>query len=339
MNIKKFQNRFDDNFKLNEPLAQKTTLKIGGKAKYFLIVNNSDDLIWAVREAQSQNLKYYIIGGGSNLLIADTGFDGLVILNQTSKILCQSGMAVVESGVNLSILLKTLAEQEMGGLEFLAGIPGTIGGAVCGNVEAWGKSISDIFVSAIVLGTNGELAKIDKKEMGFGYRTSLVKQAIIKNKRFPPVIISVNIKISPNTKEGILRIINNYITIRAKKNPVGFSAGCVFKNIYVKNKKEIKDNAKFMIIDNIIPTGMLIDKLGFKNKRIGKIIVSDKHANFLINLGKGKSSDYYNLISEIKQKSQKIFGLELQEEIMCLGDISKKPESFWSFLKKNEKDK
>jgi UDP-N-acetylmuramate dehydrogenase len=336
--MKSFENilekKFGVDFKKEEKLSRYTTLKIGGKARFFIIVKNIEDLAWAVKKAQEMNVPYFVLGGGSNVLIADTGFDGLVIKNEASNLIHQSNIVICDSGLMIPIMLKKLAETNMGGLEFLAGIPGTIGGAVCGNVGAWGKTMVDIVLNITVLGSNGVIKKFSKKEIGFYYRGSLIKKAVISEKKFPPVILNIQMKTTQNTKEGILRIISNYIKMRQQKQPVGYSAGSTFKNIYDISK--ISDEAKIYVMEGIIPAGLVMDKLGFMGKTKGKITVSDKHANFILNSGKGSSSDYAILVDEMHSAAKKILGLDFEKEIVYVGNPYEKVKRFLGIFEKND---
>lgn len=329
MSVSIFEQKFGSDFKTDESLSPYTTVKLGGKARYFLIAKETQDLIWAVKNAQELSIPYFILGGGSNTLVSDTGYSGLVIKNETAKLVCQGNIAIADSGLSLSIMLKKLAEMQLGGLEFLAGIPGTIGGAVCGNAGAWGKSMADVVISTTIIGSNGKTLKISNKQIGFDYRETLLKKSIKENLDKPPVILSVQIKTNSNTKEAILRISENYIKMRQEKQPQGFCLGSVFKNIILDGNQEVSEDSKLFINENIIPAGLVFDRLGFRGKKKGKIQVSDMHANFVMNLGKGKCCHYYELICEM-QKSAKIkYGLKFKKEISILGDPKEKQKGFW----------
>ncbi len=325
------EKKFTSDFKQTEPLSKYTTLKIGGKARYFVIVRNIEDLVWLAKKAQEFKCSYFVLGGGSNVLVADTGFNGLVIKNESANLVHQSNIVVCDSGLPISVMLKKLAESNMGGLEFLAGIPGTIGGAVNGNAGAWGKNMADVVLNVTVLGRDGKVKKFSKEEIGFCYRGSLIKDAVIDNPDFPPIILNVQLKTTQNTKEGILRIISNYIKMRRQKQPAGLSAGSTFKNVI--ETENIPKDTKTYIINGVIPAGLVLDKLGYRGKKLGKIVVSEKHANFLINTGKGNSSDYLTLINEMQTNAKKVLGLNLEKEIVVVGSPHEKEKSFFSFLK------
>jgi len=334
MSISIFEQKFGNDFQTDEPLATYTTVRLGGKAKYFLIVKETEDLIWAVKKAQELSIPYFILGGGSNTLISDAGYDGLVIKNETAKLVCQGNMIIADSGLMLSVMLKKLAEMDKGGLEFLAGIPGTIGGAVCGNAGAWGKSMADTVVSISVLGSNGKAIKVNNKQIGFSYRKTLIKKSVLENPEKPPVILSVQLKASSNTKEAILRISENYIKMRASKQPQGYCLGSVYKNIILDKNQTISEETKPFVSENIIPAGLVFDRLGFRGKRKGKIQISLMHANFIMNLGRGKTYDYFELITEMQEQAKKQYGLKFEREIVVLGNPKEKRKGFWGFIKK-----
>ena len=333
--MKDFENilekKFNHDFKRDEPLAKYTTLKIGGRAKYFVVVKSIEDLVWVAKTSREFKCQYFVLGGGSNVLIADKGYDGLVIKNEASNLVHQTNIVVCDSGLPISVMLKKLAESEMGGLEFLAGIPGTIGGAVNGNAGAWGKSMADIVLNITVLTKNGKVKKFSKDEIGFRYRGSLIKDAIIENIKCPPVILNIQLKTTKNTKEGILRIISNYIKMRQQKQPYGNSAGSTFKNII--DVENVPKDAKAFILDGVIPAGLVLDKLGYRGKKQGRIVVSEKHANFLINLGRGSSSDYALMVDEMQSNAKKVLGLSLEKEIVYIGKIHEREKGFLKIFK------
>jgi len=255
--------------KKNVLLSKYTTFKIGGLAKYFCIANNKKDVIMAIKWAKEKKLPFFILGNGSNVLVVDKKYSGLVI----------------KTG-------KPLAHYVFKGLEWAAGIPGTIEGAVYGNAGAFGKSMKDAVKEVEVWDTKTEKIKIfKKKDCGFGYRESIFK----KNKNL--IILSVKIK----SKKSNLKKIKEYLNYKKQTQPLNLpSAGSVFKN----------------------PKGYfaaeLIEKCGLKGKTIGRAQISKKHANFIVNLGGAKAKDVFTLIKIIKQKVKNKFGIILEEEIQIL---------------------
>ena len=255
--------------KKNVSLKNYTTFKIGGPAKYFFEAKKKEDLIGAVITAKKFKLPFFILGGGSNVLVSDKGFNGLVI--------------------KFGQLLSSYVSK---GLEWAVGIPGTIQGAVCGNASAFKKSMKDVVKEVEVFDTKTEKVKILKnKDCRFSYRNSIFR----KKKNL--IILSVKIK----SKKSDTKKIKQYLDYRKKTQPLNLpSAGSVFKN-----------PAGFS-------AGELIEKCGLKGKKIGKVKVSEKHDNFIVNLGGGKAKDVMKLIKIIKNRVKKKFGVVLEEEIQFL---------------------
>ena len=256
-------------FQKNVSLKNYTTFKIGGRAKYFFVAKIKEELIEAIKKAKEMKLPFFILGGGSNILVSDKGFNGLVI----------------KFGQPLSSYVSK-------GLEWVDGIPGTVQGAVCGNAGAFGKSMKDVVEKVEVLDVkNLKTKKLKNKDCKFGYRDSIFKHK--KNL----IILSVKIK----TKKSNLKKIKQYLDYRKKTQPLNLpSAGSVFKN-----------PAGFS-------AGKLVEDCGLKGKKIGNVKISEKHANFIVNLGGGKAKDVMKLIKIIKNRVKKKFGVVLEEEITIL---------------------
>ena len=283
--------------KTNIPLKNYTTFKIGGPAKYFYTVKTKEDLIKATRMAKKNNLPFFILGGGSNLLVSDKGFEGLVIRikNQESRIKNQA--IYVEAGVLLSNLVNTTLENDLSGLEWAIGIPGTAGGAIRGNAGAFKKSMKDVIKQVEVFDLKTEKIKILKNEdCQFEYRDSIFK------KTPNLIILSAILKLKKGDKRETEKKMKENLDYRKKYQPLNVcSAGSIFKN--PKN----------------LFAGELIEKCGLKGRKIGEAQISKKHANFIENLGEAKAEDVRKLINLIKEKVKENFGVELKEEIQFLG--------------------
>jgi len=328
--MEKFKKEFPE-IKENEPLRKHTTIRIGGPAKLFYEAKNIDDLKKIIKKALDQNIPYLVIGNGSNIIFADIGADALIIKNSTGGLIFESSEAICDSGMPIARLLRKLAESDLGGLEFLAGIPGTIGGAVYGNAGAYGGSMADVTRGVLILDVDGKVIQIGKDDMKFKYRSSYLKETAKIHDRFKmPVILQARLQISPKPKEGILRLINNYIKIRIGKYPAKPSSGSVFKNVEVDKYPKLAKDLKVKIINGKIPVGFLIEVIGGKNLKIGDAEVSREHANFIINSGRAKAADIKKLVGLIKEKIKKEFGIELEEEIEFIGDFSARPKGFLS---------
>ena len=298
--------------KKNTSLKNHTTFKIGGRAKYFFEARKKEDLILAIKAAKALGLPFFILGKGSNLLISDQGFKGLVIKNQISKITLR-GVAsdrktqkdkknikiVAEAGTPLATLVLEALKSGAKGFEWAVGIPGTVGGAVYGNAGAFGKSISDNVVEVEMLDAGKmTVERLKKGDCHFGYRESIFK----KNKN--SVILEAIFLAKKGNKKEIQNKIKEYLFRRREKQPLNLpSIGSIFKNPAGK---------KFS-------AGELIERVGLKGKRAGGVEVSEKHSNFFLNVNRGKSKDVKNLIKLAKKRVKNKFGIELKEEIQYLG--------------------
>ena len=281
----------------NVPLAFHTTFKIGGPAKYFYTAKTKEDLIKAIKVAKKINLPFFILGGGSNLLVSDKGFEGVVIKVGSTKYEVKNRQVFSEAGILLSDLVRITLENNLSGLEWATGIPGTLGGAIRGNAGAFGKSMKDIIKRVEVFDTRtGKIKILKNKDCQFDYRESILK----KNKNL--IILSAKIELKKGERKKIDNQIKENLDYRKKTQPLGFlSAGSVFKN----------PPGHF--------AGELIEKCGLKGRKIGEAQISKKHANFILNLGNAKTRDVKKLISLIKERIKEKFGLELEEEIEFLG--------------------
>jgi len=304
--------------KENVLLKNYTTFKIGGRAKYFFVAKSKEDVIKAVLVAKKMRLPFFILGGGSNVLISDRGFKGLVVKIESGMWNVEGSKIYAGAGVLLNQLVHLALKNNLMGLEWAVGIPGTVGGAIYGNAGAFGKSIGDSVKKVEVLDTKDLRFKIyDLKKCKFGYRNSIFKEK--KNL----IILSAIIQLKKGNKKEIEKKIKEYLEYRKKTQPLNFpSAGSVFKNYELRIKKYelIKKfpELKNFIKKGQIPAGWLIEKCGLKGKKIGKAKISEKHGNFILNLGVAKAKDVKKLINLIKKKVKEKFGITLEEEVAIL---------------------
>ncbi|PIU08974.1 MAG: UDP-N-acetylenolpyruvoylglucosamine reductase [Candidatus Moranbacteria bacterium CG_4_8_14_3_um_filter_34_16] len=309
----------------NVILAPLTTFKIGGPAKFFCKINQKEELREAFDFAQKNNLELFILGGGSNILINDNGFGGLVIRLQNSAYKFSSNRVFCDAGVNLSKIVSQAFKNNLSGMEWAVGIPGTVGGAIRGNAGAYGGSMANVLESVDAVEIKKEQKKFPENfslkkyflsDCKFGYRDSIFK----KNRNL--IIWSCVFELQTGEKNEIEKKMKDIVEKRTDKLPAGFSAGSFFQNPTVKNEKLI---AKFETYSGTkcregkIPAGWLIEEVGLRGKKIGGAKVSEKHANFVINLGKAKAEDIVVLSSLIKQKVRVSLGVQLKEEIQYIG--------------------
>ncbi len=316
MNIKTFLPTVQENV----PLSQYSSFRIGGPARYFFIAKTEEDIIKALKAAQEMGLSFFLLAGGSNVLFSDKRFNGLVIKIQLGQGKAEvKGLDIlVQAGESLAKIVKLSLESGLTGMEWANGIYGTIGGAVRGNAGAFGYSMEDIIKEVRIL----ELPKLEIKNFSvenceFSYRDSVFKH----NKNL--VILSVKISLKRGNILEIKKRAEEYIRYRQERQPLEYpSAGSIFKNIPLEliNKKlfdEYPELNKFSK-KGIIPAGFLIEQVGLKGQEVGQAQISEKHCNFIINLGQAKSQDVKDLIFLSKKKIFDRFGIKLEEEIVVL---------------------
>jgi len=283
-------------------LAQMTSFKTGGNATYFISVNSEDEMVRIIRETQNLKVPFFLIGGGSNLLISDDGYDGLIIkviimnmeLKNTTSISCGAG-------VDLMDLVNFATDNSLTGLEFAAGIWGTVGGAIFGNAGAYGGEIGDTITEVTLVDLEGNLRTVDKEYCQFQYRDSHLKKT-------KEIITSAQLKLIEGDKEAIKSKVDDIIASRNAKHPDENTCGCFFKNIPDTREKYGK-----------LPAGKLLEEIGAKNMSVGGAKIFDKHANMIINTGNASSSEISELAELLKQKVFDKFGIELEEEVTRLG--------------------
>lgn len=305
----------------NVILSSYTTFRIGGPARYFCEVKTLDELNKALDFAKKNNLEIFILGGGSNLLISDEGFQGLVVKILSFKLRVSRLNIEVEAGISLGRVAMEAVKNGLAGLEWAAGIPGSIGGAVFGNAGAFGGAMGDIVkkVEAVNIKT-GKIEEFTNKRCGFSYRDSVFK----KQPGF--IIWSVKLLLKKGVKDELKKSMEERIAYRVSRHPLDLpSSGSFFKNVsgkdaikrFLKQCPFMEDNIKRW--GNIIPTGYLIDECGLRGKKIGDAMISSKHANFIVNFNNARAEDVIILISMVKQRVRNKFGILLEEEVRLVG--------------------
>ena len=302
-----------------------TTFHVGGVADYFVEVETVEDLIKAVKAAQNLKLRYFILGNGSNILFSDYGYNGLIIKNKTSQmaIMKEKSQVIVDSGVMLSRLLMELASNELSGLEFLFGIPGTVGGAIYGNAGAWGSAIGDYVKQITVLEIDKENLKLKIKQydaqwMEFTYRDSKLKKMKSGQK---PIILSVRLQVAHGQKEEIIRRINMYKTQRSQRQPVGMMAGSIFRNPMPEELKNFSGTGTKGMpeLPKERTAGFMLEQSGVKKLQNSSAEVSKQHANIIVAKNGAKATEIRSLIEEMREKVHQKYGIELEEEIEYVG--------------------
>ncbi len=303
----------------NISLAPLTTFKIGGKAKFFVKVKSKIELVSAIEWAKNKNIDFYILGGGSNILVNDGIINKLIIKIAKGGLAIRGNAIATGAGVNFGTVVQVAIKHKLTGLEWAVGIPGTIGGAVRGNALAFKSAVSDVVEKIEVFDLNqNKFVILNKKQCQFVNKGSVVK----KNKNI--LIWQVWLKLKPGKVRQIQEFCADCSAVRDNQ-PKQPSAGCIFKNFsaaYVKkNNWELYAVAKNkkIIRNNLISAGWVISRTDLPGKTVGGAEISTKHANFIVNTGLAKAEDVIILISLVKQKVRTEFNLQLQEEIEYLG--------------------
>lgn len=285
----------------NEPMAKHTSFKIGGIADYFIKVTNIEELKGLLEITNKINIPITIIGNGTNVLVRDGGIRGIVIkleLNsfKIKRISSEDVLITVESGMTLAALAAIALKEEITGLEFLSGIPGSIGGSIRMNAGAYGGEMKDLVVKTRYMTHDGKIKTLELSKHEFEYRNSVFSKMNV-------IIIDTTLKAKKGNKEEIQEKMNEYSASRKKAQPLEYpNAGSTFK------RKEG------------ILTAKLIDECGLKGFSIGDAEVSTKHAGFIINKGKATAKDVLELVEHIKTEIKKKFNIDVELEILVLGD-------------------
>ena len=304
-------------FKENVPLSGISSYKIGGPARYFFEAKTADELKKAVEEAKDKNLDFFIIGSGTNFLINDEGYPGLVI-KMSIDFMESSGTEVsVGAGALMSDLVSFSIKNNLSGLEWAGGLPGTVGGAIRGNAGAFGGEIKDNIksVKSFDAATLGEKER-NAAECGFGYRYSIFKEPSNKE-----IILSASFDFKNGDGKEIEKSVNEKITHRKERQPLEYpNAGSIFKNVDLK-KIPADQLARFeKVVKNdpfpVVPTAFIISEAGLKGISSGGAMISPKHPNFIVNMSNAKALDVKNLINLAKKEVKNKFGIELEEEII-----------------------
>ena len=297
MNLTTLENAFGERLQRNAPLARYTAARLGGPAEALLPVHSADELAQAVRILWEERLPFHILGGGSNVLVSDAGVRAVVLLNRARAVRFSEQGLWAESGANLGGLARQAALKGLSGLEWAAGIPGTLGGAVFGNAGAHGSDIAACLLLAEILHPVRGRLTLPATALGYGYRTSALKRG-----ELPGIVLSARLQLRPGPPEDIRARLEAGLAHRRRTQPPGASLGSIFKN----------PPGEY--------AGRLIEAAGLKGVRIGGAEISPVHANFFINRGGATASDLYQLIQLARTRVQRTFGITLELEIELLGE-------------------
>lgn len=286
--------------KTKESMRLHTTFRTGGPADYFVMPQTEETLAASIAFCKSEHIPYYVIGNGSNLLVSDEGFRGVIVqLAQNQNTVEVNDCTIhAQAGALLSAVASAALSASLTGFEFAAGIPGTIGGACVMNAGAYGGELKDVLVSVRVLDKNGQICLIPAADMELGYRTSRIAAR-------EEIVLSADILLAHGSADEIRMRMQELARARREKQPLEYgSAGSTFK----------RPEGYF--------AGKLIQDAGLRGYQIGGAAVSEKHCGFVINKDNASSADIYQLIRHIQQEVQKQFGVMLQTEVKMLGSFS-----------------
>lgn len=290
----------DSNVRCDEPMSSHCTFRAGGTAKYYVIPDEYKKVRDVLRLCVEENIPYYVIGNGSNLLVQDDGFDGVIIEidSALAKIEINGNEIVAKAGAKLSKIAVKALNESLTGFEFAHGIPGNLGGAVTMNAGAYGGEMKDVLKWVKVLDNNGEMKTLKAEELELGYRTSI----IVKEKM---IVLEACIELHEGNRDEIEMHMKELMAKRKEKQPLEYpSAGSTFK----------RPEGYF--------AGKLIQDAGLKGYRVGGAMVSEKHSGFVINYDNATATDIINLMKDVRKKVYEEFQVTLEPEVKFLGNFS-----------------
>ena len=286
-----------EDIKTDEILSKYTTFRVGGPAKVFLTIHSEEELRNIFLALKKQNLPYFILGNGSNLLVSDEGYEGVILYlgEEFQDVEVSDTQIKAKAAALLGKVARMAMEEELAGLEFAAGIPGSIGGGVVMNAGAYGGELSQVITKVRAMNPDGEVITLEKEELLLGYRTSIFKTK-------PFVILEVFMELQKGNKEEIQGKMKEYTKARVEKQPLEYpSAGSTFK----------RPEGYF--------AGKLIMDAGLRGYRVGDAQVSEKHCGFVINRGNATAGEIKTLMSDVAKKVKEEFGVDLEAEVILLG--------------------
>ena len=286
-----------EDIKIDEMISKHTSFRVGGPAKVFLTVHSEESLRNILLALKRYELPYFVLGNGSNLLVSDEGYDGVMVYlgEEFSEVEITGTQMRAKAAALLGKVARMAMEEELAGLEFAAGIPGSLGGGVVMNAGAYGGELSQVVTKVRAMNPDGEIIELEKDQLVLGYRTS-----IFKTKSF--VILEVFMELQKGNKEEILVKIKEYTKARVEKQPLEYpSAGSTFK----------RPEGYF--------AGKLIMDAGLRGYRVGDAQVSEKHCGFVINRGNATATEIKTLMENVAKKVKEEFGVDLEAEVIMLG--------------------
>lgn len=294
--------------KLNVPFSKLTTFAVGGPAQYLVLVTETQKLVDLLNYLSGAGIHYFIIGGGSNLLMPDDGIEGVTIKLQNSKIELIGNTIIAEAGAQLGAVLNLACKNSLAGLEWAIGVPGTVGGAVRGNAGAMGLDIAHS-ISKVEIWRNGEVIIVPNNECKFGYRESHFKFS-------KDVVLRTWFELATGDRKESMEKIQGYMKHRTGRYPHHPSAGSFFKNIKMaKWPGDVKELPELFQQRGTVPVGWVIERLDLKGLAVGGARISDEHGNFIVNFNDAKQNDVLKIVEIMKEKAYNKFKVELEPEV------------------------
>lgn len=290
----------NDNVFINEKLNKHTTFRVGGPADCLVTPDSAEQVVTLIRECRRNNIPYYVIGNGSNLLVSDEGFNGMIIKigRNMSNMSIKDNIITAEAGVLLAVIGAYAASMELTGFEFAAGIPGTLGGGCVMNAGAYGGELKDVLIQVKAITPDGDIRDFSVEELEMGYRTS-----IFLDKDY--VVLQADIRLTKGSRAEIEAKMHELARMRRDKQPLEFpNGGSTFK----------RPEGLF--------AGKLIEDAGLKGKGVGDACVSEKHAGFVINRGNATAQDVYDTIQYVISSVSENSGIKLEPEIRIIGNFA-----------------
>lgn len=308
----------DGRVKEAEPMRKHTNFRIGGPAKWLVEVKSSEELQQVLAYAKEHEIQTVVFGGGSNMLVSDEGFDGIMIKLAMRTYEITGTTVRADAGVLSAALARATATRGLKGLTWAISLPGTIGGGVRGNAGCFGGEMKDHLVSALVL-REGELVELSNEQLQFGYRESAVKHS-------NDIVVSATFELEEADATELKMELDDILMRRKQSQPNNAgSAGCLFKNYEIPSEEELQ-----RIVNNLdlppemqsrrqVSAGWLIDKLGLKGTQIGGAQISQVHGNFVLNADNATADDVVQLIALVKTRARNEYGIQLMEEVQYVG--------------------
>lgn len=294
--------------KTNAPLAKFSTFKIGGPAQFLVKVTEEEKLIELLNFVTGEGLEYFILGGGSNILFPDNGFDGVVIRVATERVETKNHTITAAAGTPLAQIVNAASKNELTGMEWAVGIPGTVGGAVRGNAGAMGKEVADC-LQLVLVWQNGEIREMSAADCEFHYRGSNFQSN-------GAVILSATFQLKPGDKGEIMQAVQMYIKQRTGRYPLFPSAGSFFQNVNIKDwPGSVAELPALFRERGKIPVGWLIEQCGLKGYTVGGAKISDEHGNFVINFQNATQADVLKVVEEAQTEVYNRFKVHLEPEV------------------------